>query len=124
MHKYPEEGFDQILAPSDLIPATVRRWRDYLVRSKSRPDPVFAAWHAFARLPTDEFAARAAGVCRELAAAPPGEVNPVVARAFATPPRDMREVARRYGDLFARVETGGGVASARWRADRPSRSRK
>ena len=103
LHKYPEEGFDQILAPNDLIPATVRRWRDYLVRSKDRPDPVFAAWHAFARLPADEFAARAAGVSRELAAAPSDKVHPAVRRAFATPPRDMHDVARRYGDLFARV---------------------
>jgi hypothetical protein len=31
-------------------------------------------------------------------------VNPLVARAFATPPRDMRDVARRYGELFAEVE--------------------
>ena len=27
LHKYPEEGFDQILTDNDLIPGTVRRWR-------------------------------------------------------------------------------------------------
>ncbi|MEK6233688.1 MAG: DUF1549 domain-containing protein, partial [Planctomycetales bacterium] len=31
LHKYPEEGFDQILVAGDLMPAFVRRWRDYLV---------------------------------------------------------------------------------------------
>jgi hypothetical protein len=105
LQKYPEEGFDQILAPTDIIPASVRRWRDYLARSAASRDPVFAAWHAFARLPEKEFPSRAGEVCRRLATASPAEVHPLVARSFATPPRDMREVARRYGALFTRLDT-------------------
>jgi hypothetical protein len=106
--KYPEEGFDQIIAPDDLVPATVRRWRDYLARDGTRAGPVFVAWHAFAGLSGDEFSGHADRVCRDLARAPSGALNPLVARAFASPPSDMAEVARRYGELFRRVQ-------ARWR---------
>ena len=42
LHKYPEEGFDQVFAATDLFPVVVRRWRDYL--ASDRRDPVFAAW--------------------------------------------------------------------------------
>jgi hypothetical protein len=105
LNRYPEEGFDQIIAPDDLVPATVRRWRDYLARDSTRNAPVFSAWHAFAQLPDDEFSARAAQVCRDLAHAPAGAVNPLVAEAFAVAPQTMEDVARRYGALFAKVES-------------------
>jgi cytochrome c553 len=103
LHKYPEEGFDQILGADDLIPATVRRWRDHLA-GPGRTDPVWAAWHAFRGLPPGEFAAKAGEVGRGLAAAPPDRVNPLVAAAFAAPPKDMREVARRYAAVFAQAD--------------------
>ena len=102
--KYPEEGFDQILTADDLIPATVRRWRDYLAGAAARRDPVWAAWHAFATLPPAEFAAKAPEVCRELASAPSDKVNRLVIEALRTPPNDMREVARRYAAVFATAD--------------------
>jgi hypothetical protein len=106
LNKYPEEGFDQILASDDLVPAMVRRWRDYLARASAPADPVWSAWHAFARLPDGEFAARAAMIGRDLSrAGADGTVNAFVARAFASPPRDMQDVARRYGALLGTVET-------------------
>ena len=104
LHKYPEEGFDQVFAPDDLIPATVRRWRDYLARLDAPGGPVLAAWRAFARLPVDTFSAQADGVCRDLAQSEAGTLNPLVARAFASTPRDMADVARRHGELFRGVE--------------------
>jgi hypothetical protein len=102
--KYPEEAFNQILPPDALVAATVRRWRDYLTQTAANHDPVFAAWHAFTRLPAAEFATRASGVSQELARSPASDVNPLVARMFAVPPRDMQDVALRYGQLFARLE--------------------
>ncbi|HXG48871.1 MAG TPA: DUF1549 and DUF1553 domain-containing protein [Methylomirabilota bacterium] len=102
MEKYPEEGFDQILGAEDLIPASVRSWRDYLRTVKSSSHPIFGPWFALADLPKPEFEARApATLARVLQNE---KLNPLVAAAFATPPRTMRDVAARYGELFATAE--------------------
>ena len=95
LHKYPEEGFDQILTDKDLIPATVRRWQAYLEQAKKRGDPVWALWHAYASRPEKAFAADAA----QLPAS-----NSHLQAAFASPPKSMREVAERYGKVLTAVE--------------------
>ncbi|MBI3463916.1 MAG: PSD1 domain-containing protein [Planctomycetes bacterium] len=104
LHKYPVEGFDQILAPTDLIPNFVRRWQEYLAKAEERSDPIFTVWHAYAGLPNKEFAAKSAQVTQELAARPAGEVHPLVARAFASPPATRADVAIWYGKLFADID--------------------
>lgn len=104
LQKYPEEGFDQILAPSDLIPATVRRWRDYLARAETRNDRLFIAWRMFIAIPADEYPKRAAEVCKILANAPAEQVHPLVSQMFQQPPKNYREVADRYQQLFTRVD--------------------
>ena len=40
----------------------LRRWRDYLNKTRETHDPVFAAWNAFAGVPADQFAAKASEV--------------------------------------------------------------
>ena len=100
LQKYPEEGFDQILTADDLIPHSVRRWRDFLHRNKDAFDPIFAPWHALAKLPADDFETKAAEALAELRGAHGGELNPAVAAAFASAPKTMREAAERYGKLF------------------------
>ena len=104
LQKYPEEGFDQILADGDLIPASVRRWRDFLHRTRDSFDPIFAPWHALAKLPIETFATKAEATLDDLRTRTSPPLNPLVARAFATPPKTMREVAERYGTLFADME--------------------
>ena len=101
LQKYPEEGFDQILPPEDLIPASVRRWRDYLHRTKDSIDPIFAPWHALAKLSAEDFAAQAPAALEQLFREHRESLNPVVATAFATPPKTLRETADRYGRVFA-----------------------
>jgi hypothetical protein len=85
LHKYPEEGFDQLLGPEDVIPATVRRWRDYLARPATKADPVFAAWFAYAK---------------GSPATVPAFTNPLIAEAFASPPKDPADVVKRFAELF------------------------
>ncbi len=80
LKKYPEEGFDQILAADELIPASVRRWRDFLHTVKDSAHPIFAPWFA---------------------AASPEKLNPFVAKAFATLPSSPMEKAQRFGQIFA-----------------------
>ena len=100
LSKFPEEGFDQILSKSDLIPAFVRRWESYLAAAARADDPVFRPWRAFAALRDDEFPVRAAAVASELAGPGSPALNPLVARAFQAPPASIREVAGRYVRLF------------------------
>ncbi|HZJ16686.1 MAG TPA: PSD1 and planctomycete cytochrome C domain-containing protein [Chthoniobacteraceae bacterium] len=108
LQKYPDEGFDQILIADDVIPASVRRWRDFLERTKESADPIFAPWHALTR--ADHSAAGSTVT-----------LNPLVAAAFADPPKTPKEGAERYGRLFAEIDRSwqDAVAEAQ-RMDLPS----
>jgi len=99
LKKYPEEGFDQILGAEDLIPASVRRWRDYLHTAKNPTHPIFAPWYALAPLTESEFETGASKALESVLTN--STPNPLVAAAFATPPKSMSEVAERYGKIFA-----------------------
>jgi mono/diheme cytochrome c family protein len=100
----PPEGFDVILGKNDLNPAFVRRWTAFLADAARADDPIFRPWRRFAALRDDEFSAHAAEVTRELLQSGPTPLNRHVARAFAQPPTTIREVADRYGELFAGVD--------------------
>jgi hypothetical protein len=93
----PADDFMLIADRGDLNPTMVTRWRQHLDEAKARRDPVWAVWHALAALPEDEFADRAAAVLKEIGG------NRLVRGAFATPPKSMKEVAERYGKLFAEI---------------------
>jgi mono/diheme cytochrome c family protein len=103
LSRFPEEGFDQILTDKDLIPGTVRRWRDFLDSRSRAFDPVFEPWHALRKLPPAGFEARARSALDQVSRGA-GQLNPLVAAAFATVPTNMTEVPARYGKLFADVE--------------------
>lgn len=105
LNQYPEEGFEQILSPDDLIPHSVRRWRDYLRQTRGNPHPIFGPWHRLAEItPADgpTFAVEARAALDGLFAGQP--INPRVVRAFERPVTRMREVATRYGELFRDAE--------------------
>jgi hypothetical protein len=109
--RLPGEDHNQFVAPRDLKPLMVRRWQDFLAKTREAHDPVFAPWHAFAALPPQDFAAKAAGVAAQVAANGDANrrYNPLVAAAFAgPPPTALRDVAQRYGVLLA-------VADRLWR---------
>ncbi len=99
LQKYPGEGFDEILGPDDLNPASVRRWRDYLHTAATGMHPIFAPWIALARLSAAEFAEKAGSALEALRGSHGGELNPRVMTAFATTPASMIEAAQRYGAL-------------------------
>jgi hypothetical protein len=110
LKKYPEEGFDQILSADDLIPASVRRWRDFLHLAGKTLHPVFGPWQVLAAVPEAAFALEAEPALRG-ALQEPG-LNPLVASAFATPPATLREAAARYGKLCADADILGDVPGA------------
>ena len=115
---------DKYFQERKLIPAVVRRWQEFLAKDAkaAAPSPVWSLWHAYVKLPDDKFEAEAAklkvGQASSLtsnlsspasapAARKDGETgkmpvlpSPLVAAAFATPPKSMKEVAERYGKLL------------------------
>lgn len=102
LSKYPEEGFDQILAATDLIPTLVRRWEAWLALDARSDDPVFLPWQQFATFKADEFSEKSAEYVQRLTAA--GRVNPRVLSALTPPPASMRDVALRYGELLLETD--------------------
>lgn len=105
LQKYPEEGFDVIIAVDDLIPAFVRRWEAFLSRRDTTSDPIFGAWCQFAALPVDQFTQHAEKLIKQLAqpTATTLQLHPWIGELFQTMPADLRQVADRYGNLFNRV---------------------
>jgi hypothetical protein len=101
LSKYGEEGFDIIIAATDIVPAFVRRWEGYLSRCQP-DDPVFAPWFRFLAINTQDFASHSplvAEQCRDSAT-----VHPWVAALLESAPTDLRQLADRYGQLFKEVE--------------------
>lgn len=129
LNQYPEEGFEQILSPDDLIPHSVRRWRDFLRQTQGSVHPIFGPWHRLAEItPADgpDFPAQARAALDGLFAAHP--INPRVIQTFQRPVTGMRDVAARYGELFRAAETDSPRRSRREEAEssplpspRPSR---
>jgi len=85
LDKYPADGFDQIFQKTDLLPAFVHAWRDYLRDAGERNDPVFLHWHAYRATPPDQYSKVTVS-----------GAHPGIAAAFATPPKDFAEVIGRY----------------------------
>jgi hypothetical protein len=104
LEKYPEETFTQIISAADINPVFVRRWQRFLADAEQHRDPLFAAWHEFAKLRPADFATLSEGAVQKLQKQSVDTLNPLVARAFVTAPTTMRDVAQRYGALFADVE--------------------
>jgi len=96
LKNYPEEGFDQLLSADDLIPFSVRRWRDFLRQTQGKPHPIFGPWNALAAVTDFEKEAPSA-LSRALRAT---NVNSFVASAFSNAPATLREAAQRYGKIF------------------------
>ncbi len=93
------ENFMLLTDKGELHPVMIDRWRAYLERTGRAEHPVWAYWHAVAEFSPADFAIKAARV--DVARIG----NPLVREAFAKdPPKSLAEVARRYGELFQRVD--------------------
>jgi hypothetical protein len=105
------------LAPEDLRPQVVARWRRFLKQRAKATDPVFGPWYDLMKLPEPNFAAEASAVIAQWASRPtgttPGTLNPLVAAALNHVSIKTRsEVPRVYGDLIRRVYDESKKASA------------
>ncbi len=113
---------DFLFDAGDPRPTIVRKWRDYLTRTKREKSPLFAAWHRYDALPEAEFERRAAALTAELTksaeGAAPAVANRLLREALLkAPPKSMLDVARVYGDVLERTY-------ADWKKQTDDKSRK
>src|SRR6266480_2042603 len=66
--RLPSEECYAIRGPEDSNPTIVRQWDIYLRQTGKKFHPVFALWHALAKLPAKDFSARAAEVIQKFSA--------------------------------------------------------
>ncbi len=102
--KYPQKGFDQIFAKTDLLPEFVWRWERHLDRARRNSDPIFLAWNRFAALPEEKFTEQAISVTNSLQESSPTAINSVILALFTTPPKTFLEVIDRYAGLFESIQ--------------------
>jgi hypothetical protein len=96
------------LAPDQLRPQIIARWRRFLEQSARPDDPVLGPWHDLMRLSDAEFTGQAGAILDRWRAKPAGvrrgQVNPLVMTALASTTLTRRaDVARTYGDLLRGV---------------------
>jgi len=101
------------LAPEDLRPPIVARWRRLLEQRGRNDDPVFAPWTRLMEKSDAELAQAgvAEAILEDLASLPqgcePGELNPLILTTLRdSPPRSRSAVAERYGEVLKTVYEG------------------
>lgn len=96
----PADDFMLIADKGDINPAMITRWRTYLDEEKKKPNAIWIPWFAFASADEKTFPGIAERIDKE-------KLNPRVKAVFATAPKSMKDVAERYGALFAEAEKAG-----------------
>jgi Protein of unknown function (DUF1553)/Protein of unknown function (DUF1549)/Planctomycete cytochrome C len=96
------------LAPEDLRPQIVARWRRYLDGRARLNDPVFGPWHDLMAVAEPDFAASASAIIGRWISRPsgtqPGQLNSLVAELLRRSTIHTKaDVARAYGELIRRV---------------------
>ncbi len=93
------------LAPEDLRPPILARWRRYLDQHALPADPVFGPWHELLQLGAANFAAEAKAILGRWRQRPAGvgkgQLNPLVCAALNRASLTSKgDVARAYGQLL------------------------
>src|SRR5262249_28332813 len=96
------------LAPEDLRPPIVARWRRYLEQHARPDDPVFGPWRDLMKPSDADFATALHGILERWQGCAPGtgagQVNPLVREALAGAKlAGKADVARMYGALLRRI---------------------
>jgi hypothetical protein len=96
------------LAPTDLRPQIVARWRRFLGSPNRADDPVFGPWQDLMNLPADKYAAEARAVVDRWRKKPQGtakgQLNPLIHEALSSAKLAGRaDVAKLYGAALLRA---------------------
>ena len=108
LHKAPQEGFDIIIATSDLVPALVWRWEAYIATEIQVGNPVFLPWKVFSQLSNEQWSSNQPPVGELLLLTSESESNAnrriVKSLTQAPLPTSMKEVAQRYAQVLSDVD--------------------
>lgn len=89
------------LAPDDLRPPIVARWRHFITQRATPTDPVFGPWHDLFAIPEPDLAGRASSALESWRTRP---VNRLVLDALTKARLTTRaDVARTYGEVLKRA---------------------
>jgi hypothetical protein len=96
------------LAPEDLRPQIVNRWRKLLDKRARPDDPVFGPWHDLMQLPPPDLAVKSSAILEQWKTRPAGiakgQLNLLVREALLAAKIDNKaELAKAYGRLLRRV---------------------
>ena len=108
------EEFMLLTDPGELNPAMIVRYRVYLEKTEATPHPVWLPWHVLSAIPEAKFSEQAPAVIAAMAKGEsaageklPVAVHPLLLKELTEkPPASLPDVAKRYGELFKRVEYG------------------
>lgn len=104
--------------PEDINPFNVGQWERFLASRTNATDTLFAAWHAFARIPADRFAASSPGIVQSLRDRQPPLPDRILQHVLTPAPASLAEVAGRFGDLFLQAHRDWLSVSNRPASDR------
>lgn len=104
LDKYPANGFDQIFASDDLLPAVVRRWSAYLRKTAPQNESIFLPWQLFSRVSANNFQKESSQIIQQIKVRHTDDLNPLIAEQFQTAPTSLRDVCDRYGSIFRQVD--------------------
>ncbi|HZE96736.1 MAG TPA: PSD1 and planctomycete cytochrome C domain-containing protein [Planctomycetota bacterium] len=90
----------------DLTGFVLNRYKALLEKTAKGHDRIFAPWHAMAKGPE---------AFKDL-----GELHPLVAEAFKTAPKDLKEAADRYGALLTKADAPDEIKSILTGPDAPT----
>ena len=102
--KLDDGALRELAKQRELRPYFIERWRAFVGDTAKSHHPILGPWHGLVTLRANDFTNKTAAVLAPFTnAAPIKPVNPLVARAFATPPTSLKEAAQRYGALLGKT---------------------
>jgi hypothetical protein len=115
------------LAPDDLRPQIVARWRRYLKQRTGPRDPVFGPWHDLMAMSEADFAPGARAIVSRWSNRPvginAGQLNPLIAEMLGHVAfRSKADVARAFGELILRVDAEARASAASAASKRDDRA--
>src|SRR5688500_17829922 len=111
LHEYKNstdgQSLNRFMQSRKLSGSQGAAWQRYLNERANRPHHhIFGPWFEFSKLSDAEFSAKAKELSAKFFANkdPKKPINPVVAKLFISPPASIKQVAARYGVMFAEIE--------------------
>ncbi len=111
----PADDFMLISDTQDINPGMITRWEAYLEQTATRPHPVWGPWNALAAANDADVpnVVHSLRVWTRDSRSESPTLNALVRAALADPPlATLTDVAKRYGDLFRRIDADWQAALA------------